>query len=505
MPRGIQALTATPTRKGPVAKALDPTINIGPVGDFEPIAVRHAHADPETVIEFVSRIGYDLPVALADLIDNAIDAHASRVHVGLIMQGDRPAAVVVADNGQGMNASELRRAVSLEKDPRKQSGRSLGRYGAGLKAASFSLGRVLTIATRRSGGPYLGARLDQANYKDLYQYGLTSPQANSRLLEAAWGGAPLGLSGTVLVISDLTLMVPRSNSSQDSFLRDFVGAVDTRLGLVFHRFIETDRLAITKGTRAVEDFRNEFNVYAVAPVDPFGYPASGHKGYPRRKRFRISTFDVQIALHLWPKQGRTKASRDKNYDILGRSGEWQGFYFYRSDRLLQAGGWNGFRSQEPHWSYARIEVDLPPGSDSEFRPTVMKDRIENPKPLFELLANTALWTEYIAASERVYRGKGSKKGQKDVRGRTATQTAFPPRPVFVRTSRDFSIRLGPNGLIQLDRRLIAALGQESAEAIAELVRQSAKAMIGRKRLSAEMKKDWQELNRAIRILARLHR
>jgi hypothetical protein len=300
-------------------------------------------------------------------------------------------------------------------------------------------------------------------------------------------------------------MVPQSNSSQDSFLRDFVGEVDTRLGLVFHRFLESGRLEITKGKRATEDFRSEFDSYSIEPVNPFGYPSSGHKGYPRKKTFHISTFDVQTVLHLWPKQGRTKASRDKNYDILGRSGEWQGFYFYRSDRLLQTGGWNGFRSQEPHWSYARIAVDLPPGSDSDFRPTVMKDRIENPRPLFELLSNTALWTEYIAAAERVYRGTGSSKRKAERRTRDAKRTPFPPRPVFVRTPPSVGVRLGPNGLIQLDRRLISSLGPENADAISELVRQSAKPVVGRKRLSPEMKKDWQELNRAVKTLARRHR
>lgn len=498
-------MTTKPLRRAVSGDAVDPALNIGPVGHFKPIAVKHAHADPETVTEFVSRIGYQLPVALADLIDNAIDAHATRVHVGLIMQDDRPAAVVVADNGRGMDAVELERAVSLEKDPRKQSGRSLGRYGAGLKAASFSLGRVLTIATRRAAGSCLGARLDQTDYKAEYQYGLTSPQANALLLEALWGGRELGPSGTVLVISDLTLMVPRSNSSQDSFLRDFVREVDTRLGLVFHRFLESGRLAITKGKRAAEDFRNEFDTYSIPPVNPFGYPSSGHKGYPQKKRFHISTFDVHVVLHLWPKQGRTKASRDKNYDILGRSGEWQGFYFYRSDRLLQTGGWNGFRSQEPHWSYARIAVDLPPGSDSDFRPTVMKDRIENPRPLFELLSNTALWTEYVAAAERVYRGKASNKGKSGRSRKAGALTPLPPRPVFVRTSPGVGIRLGPNGLIQLDRRLVITLGQENADAISELVRQSARPVVGRKRLSPEMKRDWQELNRAVQTLARRHR
>lgn len=476
-----------------------PELSIGPLGTFQPVKVKHAHADPETVTEFVSRIGYQLPVALADLIDNSIDAGATHVHVGLILQGDRPAGLVIADNGRGMDAKELERAVSLEKDPRKQTGRSLGRYGAGLKAASFSLGRVLTIATKQSNGECLGARLDRKEYNASYQYGLISSEASSLIYRAVWGQRTAGRQGTVLIISDLSSMVPRSNTSQDLFLRDFGREVDTRLGLVFHRFLQDGRLRISKGRRSAEDFDTEFGIYSLMPVDPFGYPSSGHKGYPLTMRFRVATFDVPVVLHLWPKQGRTKASRDQNYDILGRSGEWQGFYFYRSDRMLQAGGWNGVLSQEPHTSYARIAIDLPSGSDQEFRPTVMKDRIENPRPLLELLTNTREWTEYIAAARQVYRGKGSPvRGKK----RSASGTKLPPvsRAAFVRIARGPRVRIGPNGRVEVDRRLINKMGRPSAEAVAELARQAMKPLVGRKRLSARMKQDWRELDHAIRVL-----
>src|SRR5438105_13428001 len=103
--------------------SLAPNLLSSAAGAFSAVAVRHAHADPETVTEFVSRIGYQLPIALADLIDNAIDAEATRVHVGLILQDDRPAAIAIADNGCGMDEDDLERAVSLEKDPAKQQGK----------------------------------------------------------------------------------------------------------------------------------------------------------------------------------------------------------------------------------------------------------------------------------------------------------------------------------------------------------------------------------------------
>lgn len=469
-------------------------------GVFQTVGIRHARADAETIAEFLSRTGYLLPVAIADLIDNAVDAGASRVHVGLLFRTGRPATLAIADNGRGMTQAELERAVSLQKDPRKQDGRSLGRYGAGLKAASFSLGRVLTIATRARLGAAIGAVLDQQHYRDNFEYSLLTASSATTILDSIWSGRRLGRTGTVLLISELSAMVPRSDTSQNLFLEGFEKDLDVRLGLIFHRFIQSSRLTITKAKRLVGgELDEEFDVHEIAPVDPFGYPASGHRSYPMKLTIDTGRSKVPVVLHLWPKQGRTKATRDQSYEILGRSGEWQGFYFYRWDRLLQAGGWNGLLSQEPHMSYARLVVDLPPGSDDEFRPTVMKDRIENARPLLEVLTTNRAWSTYIAAARTVYRGGTKTKGK----------GAWPPpdsspqidRPVFIQMSRRPSVRIKRGRRLELDRRLVRLLGKPKADAVGELVWQAISRLAGRKRLSAVMKQDLARLEEAVAILA----
>lgn len=458
------------------------------------VGTKHAHADAETVTEFLSRTGYQLPVALADLIDNAIDANASSVHIGLLLLKDRPATLTIADNGCGMDSAILERAVSLEKDPDKQNGRALGRYGAGLKAASFSLGRVLTIATRTAGGRAIGAQLDREGYTREYEYGVLSELVASQLLGLQWGGKSIGPSGTVLLISGLSAMVPNSNTSQDLFLDSFKTDLDTRLGLVFHRFIESRRLKISKGMRAADDMTKEYSTYDLAPVNPFAYPTSGHPDYPLHLEVSTGHSTVPVALHLWPKQGRTKATRHENYEILGRSGEWQGFYFYRWDRMLQAGGWNNILGQEPHTSYARIAVDLPDGSDHEFRPTLMKDRIENARPLLDVLTKNAAWSEYIGAARRVYRGEGAAAG-----GKAPCEPTL-ARPKFVSPGQGPSVRIRPGGALELDARLVRRLGRPGADAVAEIVWQTARHYVGRKRLGGQMKGDWDRLEIAVRTL-----
>lgn len=470
-----------------------------PDGQFQTVETRRAHADAATVTEFLSRTGYQLPIAVADLIDNAIDAHASRVHLSLVLQAGRPALLVIADNGSGMDPTRMERAVSLEKDPSKQTGEALGRYGAGLKAASFSLGRVLNIVSKTDGSTAIGAVLDQDTYRSNFEYRVLDPATADAVFNTSWGGERLGRSGTVLLIGNLAAMVPSSDTSQDLFLNGFQEDLDARIGMVFHRYIESGRLKITKSKRTLgATFLEEFDHRPISPVNPFAYPTSGHPDYPRKEVVSTGHSDVPVTLHLWPKQGRTKATRHKFYDILGRSGEWQGLYFYRLDRLLQAGGWNGLRGQEPHMSYARIVVDLPIGSDDEFRPTVMKDRIENARPLLGVLMKKRYWQDYIQAAGSIYRSKPAPAVQK---ADAEATMRVAPRPKWTRFSRRPSVRIGDDGSLHLDKRLVTSLGDAKAEAIRELVWQATREATPKRRLSPQIKQDLEHVERAVAVLA----
>ena len=177
--------------------------------------------------------------------------------------------------------------------------------------------------------------------------------------------------------------------------------------------------------------------------------------------------------------------------------EWQGFYFYRWDRMLQAGGWNNILGLEPHTSYARIAVDLPEGSDYEFRPTLMKDRIENARPLLEKLTSEPAWPEYIGAARKVYRGETVERAPTASAAAPKTKTL---RPKFIAPGKGPSVRLSRAGGLELDSRLVQKLGKAGAEAVADLVWQTARDYVGRQRLTEPMKADWDRLEDAVRTL-----
>ena len=93
---------------------------------------------------------YDLAGAIADLIDNSIKANAGRVDLSCIFSGGDP-EIRVLDDGTGMSREELQAAMrpaSTNPLEERLPG-DLGRFGWGLKSASFSQCRRLIVVTRR--------------------------------------------------------------------------------------------------------------------------------------------------------------------------------------------------------------------------------------------------------------------------------------------------------------------------------------------------------------------
>ena len=103
--------------------------------------------DPERVIEGLRDTGYDFNTAIADIIDNSIAAEASKIDILIDMDPQNEVTVYIADNGIGMNLSELRNAMKYGSD-RRPDPSSLGKFGLGLKTASTSFCRKLSLISR---------------------------------------------------------------------------------------------------------------------------------------------------------------------------------------------------------------------------------------------------------------------------------------------------------------------------------------------------------------------
>ena len=105
---------------------------------------------PKILVESMRDIGYNLNSAISDLIDNSIAANAKNIRINFEVNNES-SLITVRDDGSGMSEDELICAMKFgSSDPlEERTKKDLGRFGLGLKTASFSQCRRLIVCTRK--------------------------------------------------------------------------------------------------------------------------------------------------------------------------------------------------------------------------------------------------------------------------------------------------------------------------------------------------------------------
>src|SRR5687768_4933400 len=103
--------------------------------------------DPSRLIEGLRDTGYTFNTALADIVDNSVDAKATMIHIWMRMDTDGEITVSVADNGHGMDEAALMNAMTYGAKSKKDKS-CLGKFGLGLKTASTAFCRSLSVVSR---------------------------------------------------------------------------------------------------------------------------------------------------------------------------------------------------------------------------------------------------------------------------------------------------------------------------------------------------------------------
>lgn len=366
-------------------------------------------ADPRIVDAF-KNIGYSMEAAIADLVDNSIDAHASLVLVRFLRTSDEILSLVVVDNGRGMRNSDIDGAMQFG-GQRTYSTKDLGMYGMGLKSASLSQADSVTVLSRARSHDPVGRRWTEAQAKAGWKCDIVSSAFAAEELDRQWG-AGLGLrsSGTVIRWDDVRDFQKASNRV-DTYLRRVRSAIARHLGLQLHRFLARGELSVLIDTENIDT--GEIGIQTVVqPLDPFDYQKSGAPGYP--KIFRISIPDageLHARAHIWPAR-----SKRPGYKLGGGAvSRRQGFYFYRNNRLIQAGGWNNLRDDaEPHVSLARVEIELPPELESFFSVRFSKSGVDAPRSFVDALETATAddgtrFAAFVERAVKVYRTRTESK------------------------------------------------------------------------------------------------
>lgn len=355
-------------------------------------------------------IGYSFEVAVADIIDNSIDAKADTVLVRLITRNDSYLDLVVWDNGEGMDAATLKEAMRFGSDVSKDIAR-LGKFGLGLKLASLSQARDVTVVSSRngklSGRAWLESGIESGFVSTIYER-----QECKNFLSMIGKDIQLTKSGTLVWWSRL-YRVGHNHAQPEAHAQKLMRRLQSHLSLSFHRFL-SGRAQRTKITLDIYDQRSGRPglPYDVDALDPFGYPQSGRAGYPATMKAGNGYQDrIKIKAHIWPPN-----STSPEYKLPGGTNARQGFYFYRNNRLIQGGGWNGMREAEPHASLARLEIDLAPETDIDVSLDVKKVEIQLPPTVAHAIENARTASgidlrKYLSMADEAYRKRQITTGE----------------------------------------------------------------------------------------------
>jgi hypothetical protein len=331
--------------------------------------------------ESLRDIGYDFPSAVADIVDNSIMAGATRVEILIEFDGT-DSSVSIADDGHGMTANGLVEALRYG-TRRTYSRGDLGRYGLGLKTASLSQCRSLTVVTRSSlTATRVSARtLDLDLIAEWDEWLVVDPRHDPAVPRAR--GYLADGPGTVVIWRKLDRVLPEKRPD-GGWARRRLDAMAAKtanhLGVVFHRFLE--------GAEG-QDLVITVNGEKVEPWNPFAPGESARLELPQH-RFEIAVGDAggTVALQRFVLPSRDQFSSPVEFERLSGPLNWnrqQGLYIYRAGRLVQWGGWNGVRGIDEHTKLARAALDFDTDLDSVFHINVAKMRVTIPPQLRQML------------------------------------------------------------------------------------------------------------------------
>jgi hypothetical protein len=360
--------------------------------------------DPAGTIRSLASLGYSPEAAIADLIDNSVAAGARSVAITCTWAGAE-SWVRVADDGSGMDEDALLRGLTVGgRALDSRAGSDLGRFGMGLKTASFSQARTLVVSSKTCNGRWATRTWDTDHVVAVGDWELLNGaplEAEPPLIDAQ---RLLPNGGTVVLWLGLSRLTTADAASTDEaaqkeFYRH-VNAIDSHLAMVFSRYLaDRKNLRITLDGEDITSWdpflRGMKFVEQLPPETPL--PGVLVQGFvmPHRSRLTEEQFKSGGGPRGWLDQ--------------------QGFYVYRKDRLIVSGDWlgiGGFRKDEKH-VLARIAVELPPEQDLDWALDVKKSIATPPPALAGHLRRIAKATREKASSVMSHRGRVVRDRQTD--------------------------------------------------------------------------------------------
>lgn len=351
-----------------------------------------------TLIESTRAIGYTLESAIADLVDNSIAAGATEIDITYFPSEDPQIGII--DNGSGMNGEELTKAMQYgSRNPQEhRSETDLGRFGLGLKTASLSQCRRLTVISKQEDS--IEARewnidhvISQGSWSLIHLEG----EEINKLSDIA--NLINKKHGTYVIWRKLDRMLSGKKDAA-ALLTRRMDQVREHLSLVFHRYLA--------GESGIQKIIIRMNNERILPTDPFMIGKS--QKIMDDESFFINGERILITPYLLP-----HPSKLKNHEIEKLGGKEglrknQGFYIYRNKRLLVWGTWFRLLRLKEEYKLTRIRVDIPNSLDDLWSLDIKKSTAYPPDLIRTNLRN--IIEKMAESSKRTYTYRGKRETDK---------------------------------------------------------------------------------------------
>lgn len=365
--------------------------------------------NPARLIEGLRDTGYDFNTALADIVDNSVDAGATKIDIRINMDPDGDILVTVADDGCGMNEDTLLDGMTYgahgHVDPKR-----LGKFGLGLKTASTAFCRRLSVITRDS--------LDKKPIKATWDLDHVVSASEWELLldqpepfeEELLDDVASGSSGTLVIWDKIDRMMRNYSEPSGKHARNALAKVETcfrdHAAMVYQRFLNAN-------DERARNIEMSLNGRIISPWDPFCENENDTE-LVAQETLKAELPDgslVEFSIRAFVLPRREHFSSQDAAKTARLTNNMQGIYIYRENRLIHPADWLGMFTKEPHLSLLRVEFSFNHESDEAFQVDIKKSRILLNEELYNWVLNEFLPAPRNAANERYRKGQRKKVGE----------------------------------------------------------------------------------------------
>lgn len=309
--------------------------------------------------------------ALAELVDNAIEAGATKVHIQIkksVDQSNEEYELQIVDNGRGMNEKELSLALQFGGSTRFNSRSQLGRYGMGLPNSSLSQCRRVEVISWRKKTEVFSIYLDVDEVIE------NSWNHLNPVKRAQASFHPHSPSGTIVSWK-------KCDRLSYKYLRSLLKHIHFELGRIF-------RYAIWRGVEIKLDTEK------VIPFDPLfvgsGINTTGGIPYGQELLYKVKVPDtnrlspvrvrfIELPVQEWA----TLPNEEKKKRLIIKNA---GVSILRAEREIDYGWFfMGEKRKENYDDWWRCEISFQPELDEVFGVTHTKQEIKEMEYMCSIL------------------------------------------------------------------------------------------------------------------------